>query len=49
MHSLKVERLLDFGVWGKVQMEQDQKWDDGRKEKIYQVRQRFQMSILATW
>jgi len=36
VHSLEIERLLDFGVWGKVEMEQDQEWDEGRKEKIYE-------------
>lgn len=36
VHGLEIERLLDFGVWGKVEMEQDQEWDEGRKENIYE-------------
>ena len=35
VYGLKIERLLDFSVWGKVEMEEDQERDEGRKEEVY--------------
>lgn len=49
VHSLKVERLLDFGVGGKVEMDQDQEWNEGGKEKIYQACQRCSIICPGDW
>lgn len=33
MHSLDVERLLDFGVWSDEKMKEDQDWEEKSQDR----------------